>query len=440
MERAESALATAKHEGGARACFWRAGTAETAEPLDRLRHAFTGDQDRDYRNMGLLWDAVGLLATSGSPGDLAERVVSQLRRALSASLVALFEPGERGLEFRHAQARPYGRDEDDVVGLDALTTEQREAVAAAADTRLPVWRAGDAIGPLSVVTCAVPLLIDEGLMGVLLLAGTTQHMKFDESDLPFMKGFGGPLGLALERARNWERKRQQDDVEKRRLVGELKGLRTALRQTRLVYVSRQIEDLMVTAHRVADTDATVLITGESGTGKEMFAQTIHQMNNRSQPPLRHRRLRSHTGHADRERAVRTRERGLYRGADPSLGRLAQADGGTILLDEIGELPLDMQSKLLRFVQEKQFTMVGSPVVRHVDVRVLAATNRDLQREVSSGRFRGDLYHRLNVIPLLIPPLRERPEDVLELARHFLENFAPNTRKPSGAWAQTSRMP
>ena len=226
--------------------------------------------------MGLLWDAVGLLATSGSLGDLAERVVSQLRRALAASLVALFEPGERGLEFRYAQARPYGRDEDDVVGLDALTTEQRQAVATAADTRLPVWRAGGASGPLSVVTCAVPLLIDEGLMGVLLLAGTTEHMMFDESDLPFMKGFGGPLGLALERARNWERKRQQDDVEKRRLVGELKGLRTALRQTRLVYVSRQIEDLMVTAHRVADTDATVLITGESGTGKEMFAQTIHR--------------------------------------------------------------------------------------------------------------------------------------------------------------------
>ena len=123
------------------------------------------------------------------------------------------------------------------------------------------------------------------------------------------------------------------------------------------------------------------------------------------------------------------EKGAFTGAQTrSLGRLAQADGGTILLDEIGELPLDMQSKLLRFVQEKQFTMVGSPVVRHVDVRVLAATNRDLQREVSSGRFRGDLYHRLNVIPLAIPPLRERPEDVLELARHFLENFAPKYQK------------
>ena len=180
---------------------------------------------------------------------------------------------------------------------------------------------------------------------------------------------------------------------------------------------------MVTAHRVADTDATVLITGESGTGKEMFAQTIHQMSNRRSRPF----VIVDCGAIPAtliESELFGHERGAFTGAQTrSLGRLAQADGVLILLDEIGELPLDMQSKLLRFVQEKQFTMVGSPVARHVDVRVLAATNRDLQREVSSGRFRGDLYHRLNVIPLL-SPLRERPEDVLELARHFLDNFAP----------------
>jgi transcriptional regulator with GAF, ATPase, and Fis domain len=193
-------------------------------------------------------------------------------------------------------------------------------------------------------------------------------------------------------------------------------------------VSRQMEDLLVTAHRVADTDATVLILGESGTGKEMLAQTIHQMSSRRNKPL----VVVDCGAIPAtliESELFGHERGAFTGAmTRSLGRLAQADGGTVLLDEIGELPLEVQSKLLRFVQEKHFTAVGSSVVRRVDVRLIAATNRDLADEVAKGRFRGDLYHRLNVIPLAIPPLRERPDDILELARHFLEVFAPKYQK------------
>jgi DNA-binding NtrC family response regulator len=187
-------------------------------------------------------------------------------------------------------------------------------------------------------------------------------------------------------------------------------------------------DLLVTAHRVADTDATVLILGESGTGKEMLAQTIHQMSSRRNKPL----VVVDCGAIPAtliESELFGHERGAFTGAiSKSLGRLAQADGGTVLLDEIGELPLEVQSKLLRFVQEKHFTAVGSSVVRRVDVRVMAATNRDLSAEVANGRFRGDLYHRLNVIALSIPPLRDRREDILELARHFLEVFAPKYQK------------
>ncbi len=426
--RAEAALAIAKRDGGARVCVWRGGNGEAAEPLDRLRHAFTGDQDRDYRNMGLLWDTLGLLATSGSPTELAERVTSHLRRALAASCVALFDPGESGPEFRYGVRRTPGSNEDQEIVQSSLTPEQRDTVATAIDTRVPVWSSPDTDGLRRSVTCAVPLLIDGGLVGVLLLAGASEQMTFDESDLHFVQGLGGPLGLALERARNAERLRVRDEHEKRRLVGELKGLRTALRQVRLVYVSRQMEDLITTAHRVADTDATVLITGESGTGKEMIAQTIHQMSSRRNRPL----IVVDCGAIPAtliESELFGHEKGAFTGAmSKSIGRLGQADGGTVLLDEIGELPLDVQSKLLRFVQEKQFTVVGSSVVRRVDVRVLAATNRNLEQEVASGGFRGDLYHRLNVIPLAIPPLRERPDDILELARHFLDVFAPKYQK------------
>lgn len=426
MGRAETALAVARQPGSARVCTWRDGAAEAAEPLDRLRHAFTGDQDRDYRNMGLLWDTVGLLASSSSPHDLVKRVTQQLRRALSASMVSFFEPVGDSLELRYALGVVDGVDVD--VDPSNITHDQRVMARRAADTHTPVWTGPLPGEPGGIVTCAVPLVVDDTLLAVLLLSGTSGYITVDETDLRFMAGLGGPIGLALERARAADRRRQQDDLEKRRLVGELKGLRTALRQARVIHASPQMEDLLVTAHRVADTDATVLILGESGTGKEMLAQTIHQMSGRRNKPL----VVVDCGAIPStliESELFGHERGAFTGAvAKSLGRLAQADGGTVLLDEIGELPLEVQSKLLRFVQEKHFTAVGSTIVRRVDVRVIAATNRDLADEVANGRFRGDLYHRLNVIPLQVPPLRERREDILELARHFLEVFAPKYQK------------
>lgn len=408
-------------------CLPRRG-AEPAERLDRLSHVFTGDQDRDYRNMGLLWDAVGLLATSRTPAELARSVTLQLRRALAASLVALFESGASGLEFRHGVSRAYGQEIETEVDITALLPAQRDAVDRSAATREPVWVAADEEGAPQLVTCAVPLVIDDALPGVLLLAGASGYVSFDRFDLPFMKGFGGPIGLALQRARHAERRRQDAETEKLRLVGELKDLRTAVRQARLIHASRQMEQVIRLAHRVADTDATVLITGESGTGKEMLAQTIHQMSSRRSRPL----VVVDCGAIPStliESELFGHERGAFTGAlTRSPGRLVQADGGSVLLDEIGELPLEVQSKLLRFVQEKQLTAVGSSMVRRVDARVLAATNRDLPQEIAGGRFRADLFHRLNVIALAIPPLRERPDDILELARHFLGVFAPKYQK------------
>ena len=283
MGRAETALAVARQPGSARVCTWRDGAAEAAEPLDRLRHAFTGDQDRDYRNMGLLWDTVGLLASSSSPLDLVKRVTQQLRRALSASMVSFFEPVGDSLELRYALGVVDGTDVD--VDPSTITHDQRTMARRAADTHTPVWTGPMPGEPGGIVSCAVPLVVDDTLLAVLLLSGTSGYITVDETDLRFMAGLGGPIGLALERARAADRRRQQDDLEKRRLVGELKGLRTAMRQARVIHASPQMEDLLVTAHRVADTDATVLILGESGTGKEMLAQTIHQMSGRRNKPL-----------------------------------------------------------------------------------------------------------------------------------------------------------
>ena len=190
-----------------------------------------------------------------------------------------------------------------------------------------------------------------------------------------------------------------------------------------------MNELLSRARRVAATDTTVLITGESGTGKERLAQTVHQLSARRAKPF----VIVDCGAIPAtliDSELFGHERGAFTGAQQrSLGRLAQADGGTVLLDEIGELPLDVQSRLLRFVQEKTISMVGGTRARTVDVRIIAATNRRLEDEVRAGRFREDLFYRLNVVRLHIPPLRERPDDVRLLAEHFARSFAAEQRKP-----------
>ncbi len=199
----------------------------------------------------------------------------------------------------------------------------------------------------------------------------------------------------------------KEEVLEAKAFGEIVGVSPALQK-----IQRQIE-------LVAGTDASVLIQGESGTGKELVAREIHQRSARADEPLitvncasipRELYESEFFGHVKGAFTGAVRDRG---------GRFEAADGGTILLDEVGEIPLDLQAKLLRVLQEGEYERIGDERTRRVDVRVVAATNRDLRQEVERGRFRSDLYYRLNVFPIDVPPLRERKEDIGVLAAHFL---------------------
>jgi PAS domain S-box-containing protein len=206
-------------------------------------------------------------------------------------------------------------------------------------------------------------------------------------------------------AENWY---LQEEVLEVGAFGDLVGQSPALRN-----VIRQID-------LVAPTEATVLILGESGTGKELVAREIHKRSQRKDRPL----IRVNCASIPRELYESEffgHVKGAFTGAvKDRAGRFEAADGGTLFLDEVGEIPLDLQSKLLRVLQEQQYERVGEERTRHVDVRVIAATNKDLKQEVEAGRFRQDLYYRLNVFPLELSPLRERKEDIPLLAGYLLD--------------------
>ena len=199
-------------------------------------------------------------------------------------------------------------------------------------------------------------------------------------------------------------------------------IKLLVEHTEIVGQSAAIKKILAQAERVAETDSMVLILGETGTGKELLARSIHNMSSRKDRPLVTVNCASLPPTLI-ESELFGREKGAYTGAlTKMVGRFEVADGSTLFLDEIGELPLDLQSKLLRVLEEGKFERLGSTKTLQVNVRVIAATNRDIAREVKEGRFRTDLYYRLNVFPIVIPPLRERPEDIPLMVWAFVKDF------------------
>ncbi|MFT3706981.1 MAG: sigma-54 dependent transcriptional regulator [Archangium sp.] len=190
----------------------------------------------------------------------------------------------------------------------------------------------------------------------------------------------------------------------------------------IIGAGARMDEIFKIIDKVADTPSTVLITGESGTGKELVATALHQGSSRRDKPL----IKINCAAIPKdlmESELFGYERGAFTGAVSSKpGRFELADGGTLFLDEIGEIPLEMQVKLLRVLQESEFERVGGIKTTRVDVRLIAATNRDLSTETDAGRFRKDLFYRLNVVPIVLPPLRDRADDVPGLVSHFIEKY------------------
>jgi transcriptional regulator with GAF, ATPase, and Fis domain len=273
---------------------------------------------------------------------------------------------------------------------------------------------------------AQPIIFQNEVLGVI---AQFNRIPTPDQSPAWLRIFADHIAAAIVNARAFEEIEQlkahlementflQEEVQEARALGELVGQSAPLKR-----LLRQVE-------MVARTDATVLILGESGTGKELIAREIHKKSRRSQRPL----IRVNCASIPRELYESEffgHIKGAFTGAiKDRAGRFEAAHGGTLFLDEVGEIPLELQSKLLRVLQEGQYERVGEERTRTVDVRIIAASNRDLPRDVEAGRFRQDLYYRLNVFPMKVAPLRERKEDIPLLAAHFLEKAVRKLKLP-----------
>jgi formate hydrogenlyase transcriptional activator len=270
--------------------------------------------------------------------------------------------------------------------------------------------------------CHLPLIARERVLGVLTL-GRRQEKPFSHDEIEFLAQVARQVAIAVENALAFRQITELKDrlaEEKLYLEDEI---RSELNFEEIVGRSDALRRVLRDVETVAPTDSTVLIYGETGTGKELIARAVHNLSSRSRNAfIKLNCAAIPTGLLESE--LFGHEKGAFTGAiSQRSGRYELASGGTVFLDEIGVIPLELQPKLLRVLQEREFERLGSSRTLHTDARLIAATNRDLQAMVDRQQFRSDLFYRLNVFPLRVPPLRERPEDIPLLVRHFVQQFS-----------------
>jgi transcriptional regulator with GAF, ATPase, and Fis domain len=289
----------------------------------------------------------------------------------------------------------------------------------------------------------VPLPLGNDVFGSLFfMSRDVDH--FDEEDIDFARRVADHLALALSHQRLAVAARR--DAEARETAARLEAqvatltreLEARTGQRRVIGSTKRWKDVLAQSARVAQTETTVLLTGESGTGKEVVARFIHHGSKRSNGPfiaincaaLPDQLLESELfGH----------DRGAFTGAvQAKPGRIEQANGGVLFLDEVGEMSPAVQAKVLRVLEQREYLRLGGTRLQHADIRVIAATNRDLMAAIRRGEFREDLYYRLGVFEIVLPPLRERPEDILELADGFLEEIGLSVGRPAAGIARDAR--
>jgi Nif-specific regulatory protein len=312
---------------------------------------------------------------------------------------------------------------------------RERAAVLAADAPKESFSSESLLGASIRSTLGVPLWKGDEILGVLQLDNRDSPAMFDSTDLDAVGILAANASLAIANTR-LIRKLTVAEEQLRKENTYLKGReRERTGELRIIGESRAMKELMTQLDKVVDTRVTVLIEGETGSGKELVASAVHYRSRR-----RAKLFVAQNCAALPENLLESElfghKRGAFTGAsEEKKGLFEIADGGTLFLDEVTEMPAPLQAKLLRALQEGEIRPLGATHTKHVNVRIVAACNRDLEKEVRAGRFREDLYYRLKVFPIRVPPLRERRDDVPLLANHFLERYTTEIGKPIAGFAQ-----
>ncbi len=393
---------------------------------------------RERDQLDLLLDVTNAVVTHLDTRELFRAVAPALRRCVSADVAALslYDP-EAGVLRHHVCDSPDDFCERSNVAMATESTLDGSASGYVFKTGKPrVFSPSDLDSfPESAFirarginsACAVPLATAHGILGTLNL-GAFSHDAFSEDQFPLLTRVAGQIAIAVRNAVSFERIEELNAQLAREKLYLEDEIRSDYQFEEIIGRSAALDRVLREIQTVAPTDSTVLISGETGSGKELVARAIHQLSGRRDHAFVKLNCAAiPTGLLESE--LFGHEKGAFTGAiSQRIGRFELANRGTVFLDEVGEIPLELQPKLLRVLQEREFERLGSSRTLRTDARLIAATNRDLSALAGEQKFRQDLFYRLNVFPIAVPPLRDRREDIPMLVRHFAQQFSRRMKK------------
>jgi formate hydrogenlyase transcriptional activator len=392
---------------------------------------------RQKERFELLLNLTSKITSSLDLREVLRSVAANIREVIHADAVTVSLPDHASGKFRaFAVDFPHGKG---IIKEELLVTPSA-AVKKAIDSLKPVvfetWDRDELAAEPHCLSaaegvktvCGIPLVNRGRALGILSILRTTET-SFTPDDVDFLSRASGPIAIAVENALAYrEISELKDKLAQEKLYLE-EEFRSEMGFEQIIGNSTALKRVLQQVETVAPSDSTVILLGETGTGKELIARAIHDRSRRKQRTLVKLNCAAiPTGLLESE--LFGHEKGAFTGAiSQKIGRLELADQGTLFLDEVGDIPIEIQPKLLRALQEREFERLGNTHTRKVNVRLVAATNRDLEEMVANKEFRSDLYYRLNVFPIRIPPLRDRKEDIPLLVSHFVQKFAREMQKP-----------
>src|SRR5216684_874236 len=393
---------------------------------------------RAQERLKLLLELTNQVVSNLELRELLRTVSASVRRVMNCDVVGVMLPDAEGKHLR-----VFALDFPDSKGFfreETLIPIEGTHPGEAFRTRKPVVKAHHdsseerypehyqrVVGEGVKSGCLVPLISRDRSLGVLAL-GRRQDSNFDNDEIEFLCQVAGQVAIAVENALAFgEIAELRDKLAQEKLYLE-EEIRGEIDFEGIVGQSSALRQVLHLVDTVAPSGSTVLLLGETGTGKELIARAVHDRSRRKDRTFVKLNCAAiPTGLVESE--LFGHEKGAFTGAvGQKLGRLELADQGTLFLDEVGDIPIEIQPKLLRALQEREFERLGSTRTKKVDVRLVAATNRNLEKMIADDKFRSDLYYRLNVFPIQIPPLRERPEDIPLLVRYFAQKYARRMEK------------